>query len=686
MSDVLRILERYQNRNIAIYGLGIETQKLLEELGGRFRIVGLLDSYKQEGVIYGRRIISFAEAVHSHVTLILVVARPGSCKMIAGKIKEDCIKNGIDLLDVRGSNLCEEKKEAYDFVSVSGITRDELTKRIYEKEVISIDLFDTLVMRHTLFITDLFELVDLRLRQKGIEIADFARKRLGCEKELSVSHTPTLKEIYTKLAAENNVQEISPDDLVTLEWEIDCEQLVPRQEMCDLMREIQGAVIYIVTDMYYSKKQIERILQNTGIDFYTELLVSCEYGTGKQQGLFEILKEKLNGKSCLHIGDDRTADIESAKRHGLEACQVYSGIDLFEAVGYFGIWDDMKTLSDRLKAGMFVAKLFNSPFQFETQDRKIGITRARDIGFLLAAPMIADFTLWFRQQVRKFDLQNIWFCARDGYLIQRLYERLTGDFTSIYFLISRTAAIRAGIRDEDDIRYVEGMNFSGSLREQMQERFGIQLNDEQEGSIRNKTLSDYTDEILDWTKEYKKNYLQYIARLSVDNGSVALFDFVAKGTSQMFLGHIVPNHLKGLYFLQLEKENMEDKGLDIVSFYDAEDLKNSAIYEDYYIIETILTSDMPSLAAFDERGQAVYAKETRTVDEIRCVREIQEGIADYFATYLNLHAGEEPVINRKIDEKFLRLIHHLYICENRFTQMKVEDCFVNRFTDLSSLF
>lgn len=686
MSDVLRILERYQNRNIAIYGLGIETQKLLEELGGRFHIVGLLDSYRQEGTIYGHRIISFAEAVHSHVTLIMVVARPGSCKMIAGKIKEDCIKNGINLLDVRGNDLCEEKKEAYDFVNVSGITREELTRRICEKEIISIDLFDTLVMRNTLFITDLFELVDLRLRQKGIEIADFARKRLGCEKELSVSHTPTLREIYTKLVAENNVQGISPDDLVTLEWETDCEQLVPRQDMCDLMREIQGAVIYIVTDMYYSKKQIERILQNTGIDFYTELLVSCEYGTGKQQGLFEVLKEKLNGKSCLHIGDDRTADIESAKRHGLEACQVYSGIDLFEAVGYFGIWDDMKTLSDRLKAGMFVAKLFNSPFQFETQGRKIGITRARDIGFLLAAPMIADFTLWFRQQVRKFDLQNIWFCARDGYLIQRLYEKLTGDFASIYFLISRTAAIRAGIRDEDDIRYVEGMNFSGSLREQMQERFGIQLNDEQEEEIRNKTLLDYTDEILDGTKEYKKNYLQYIDRLSIDNGSVALFDFVAKGTSQMFLGHIVPNHLKGLYFLQLEKENMEDKGLDIVSFYDTEDLKDSAIYEDYYILETILTSDMPSLAAFDEKGQAVYAKETRTVDEIRCVREIQEGIADYFATYLNLHAGEEPIINRKIDEKFLRLIHHLYICENRFTQMKVEDCFVNRFTDLSSLF
>lgn len=153
----------------------------------------------------------------------------------------------------------------------------------------------------------------------------------------------------------------------------------------------------------------------------------------------------------------------------------------------------------------------------------------------------------------------------------------------------------------------------------------------------------------------------------------------------MFVANLVPNHLVGLYFLQLEKENMKDKGLDIISFYDVEHLYQSAIYEDYYILETALTSDMPSLTSFDADGKAIYSEEKRTADDMRCIRKMQEGIRDYFREYLKLHEGNLPVINRKADEKFLALIHHLEIHEKRFTKMKVEDIFVNRFTDLSSL-
>lgn len=43
----------------------------------------------------------------------------------------------------------------------------------------------------------------------------------------------------------------------------------------------------------------------------------------------------------------------------------------------------------------------------------------------------------------------------------------------MYWRTSRIAAIRAGVENEEDIRYVGNMKFSGSLFEQLEERLGL---------------------------------------------------------------------------------------------------------------------------------------------------------------------------------------------------------------------
>ena len=106
--------------------------------------------------------------------------------------------------------------------------------------------------------------------------------------------------------------------------------------------------------------------------------------------------------------------------------------------------------------------------------------------------MICDFVLWFRNQVEEYRLNNILFCARDGYLIKQLYDELCNSVSSLYFLTSRTAAIRSGMENEEDIRYVEDMKFSGSLSEQLEKRFGICV-DIADNRV---DLLDYKEEIL----------------------------------------------------------------------------------------------------------------------------------------------------------------------------------------------
>ncbi len=690
MFDLLKMLDQYKKSKIAIYGLGTETERVLTQIDQEFPVIGLLDGYREDGILYGKPIISLKKAIEAGVKLILVVARPGSCKAIAKRISKICKENKIDLIDVRGKNLCDLKKITYNFKAVDGVTREYLADIINKNEVVSIDLFDTVVMRKTLFPTDIFEMIDARLKERGIIIKDFCKKRLDSEKHVSRYTAPTLVEIYSYMRDTYSMNEITPSELAQMEWSTDCDLVIPRQEMCDFMSQVyrQGKDIYIVSDTYYTRNQLSRLLEKCGITFYTDIFASCEYKTGKTGQLFEIVKDKISGKSCVHIGDDSIADVENARKHGIVSCHIYSGMELLESVGYLGLWDSIDGLADRIKAGMFVANLFNSPFQFETTERKISVKKAYDIGYLFFAPIISDFVIWFEEQVKRYRLQNVLFCARDGYLIKKLYDELKGDSSSIYFLTSRTAAIRAGIEDEKDIEYVGEMKFSGATEEQLRERFGITASGEDDHSGMNQghvSLLDYSHEILEKASACRKNYKLYIDSLDMQEGDAAFFDFVAKGTSQMYLGRLMENHLKGMYFLQLEEEHMGDKGLDIIPFYKKEERDNSAIFENYYILETMLTSPMPSVKEFDEYGEPCYAKETRKDEDITCVLTAQEGIADYFKTFLQICPETERKVNRKIDELFLMLIHGISVLDHNFRNLKVEDPFFNRTTEVEDL-
>lgn len=688
MTDLSKILEPYKEDKIAIYGLGTETERVLNEIGRDFQIVGLLDGYREEGELYHKTIISLQYAVECQVKLILVVARPGSCRAIVKRIGAVCMENKIALIDVRGKNLCDQKQARYQFQGTDGISRAHLREQIDKHDVVSIDLFDTLVMRRTLFPTDIFDIVDCRLKEKGIVITDFSGRRLASEKYLAKSAAPTLVEIYSYMKTAYAITEVTPEELAKLEWQIDCELAVPRREMCSLCEEIyrEGKEIYIVSDTYYTKEQLIRLLEKCNIGFYQDIFASCEYKTAKTEGLFDQLKDRVTGKNVIHIGDDLVADIESAEKHGITACQIYSGIDLLEMTGYLGLWDHIEGITNRIKLGMFVARFFNNPFQFEAKEQKVAVKTAFDLGYLFAAPMISDFVIWFAKQVQKYDLQNVWLSARDGYLIKKLYDVLSGNASSVYFLTSRTAAIRAGVENEEDIRYVSGMKFSGTVEEELEERFGISERGKEDGDgTVAKSLIDYSQIILQKAVLNRNHYHTYMKQLQTKEGDIAFFDFVAKGTSQMYVQKLVSNHLKGFYFLQLEREYMQEKGLDIVAFYGKEEADNSGIYENYYILETILTSPLPSIKGFDEKGEPCYARETRGKEDIQCVLEMQDGVFDYFTTYLELCPKEETKIDKKIDECFLTLLHGIEIRDKKFIGLKVEDPFFNRMTDMEDL-
>ncbi len=222
------------------------------------------------------------------------------------------------------------------------------------------------------------------------------------------------------------------------------------------------------------------------------------------------------------------------------------------------------------------------------------------------------------------------------------------------------------------------MKYFGSEEESLKVRFGINSSDIRDMDDRNRA-------ILERSRKLRYNYHKYMQKLSVKDIPTAMFDFVAKGTSQLYLSRLFEHHMKGYYFLQLEPEFMADKGLDIEPFYTEAEKNESAIFENYYILETILTAPHPQTAEFDDGGEPVFCDETRSEQDIGCFMRAQEGIAQFFRDYLSIVPKKLRVQNKKLDEQMLSLINHVNILDEEFMSLTVEDPFFGRMTEIRNV-
>ena len=111
----------------------------------------------------------------------------------------------------------------------------------------------------------------------------------------------------------------------------------------------------------------------------------------------------------------------------------------------------------------------------------------------------------------------------------------------------------------------------------------------------------------------------------------------------------------------------------------------SAIFDDYYVLETIITSQEPSVDEFDDDGEPVFATESRDAEAIRCAMDIQEGIEAFFDDYIAIVPEEMRVINKGLDEALLTLIKKIRVKDEAFYRMVVEDPFFGRMTGIEDV-
>lgn len=308
-------------------------------------------------------------------------------------------------------------------------------KMLIEKsEVVSFDIFGTLLMRACASPEDVFDLV--WARYSGLPYTDgsfFRSKRVNACAELSQRQEPTLEEIYSSLDSFSDTEKTQLKQL-----ELDCEREVLLPSKCG--KELYDECvrlhkrIFITSDMYLSSDELEKLLRENGFNAFESVLVSCEYRKTKQTGeLYDVLLEKsaVPAGNILHIGDNFTSDYKNALRRGFNAL-------------YIGNKNIAKRLAQ--KAGIPRTPEMSLP---------LSLTSCKDLdddeklGYQVLGPILYGFAHWLHDNGD--EKKPLFFLARDSYLLRKAYLSLYPEADCRYLYLSRKSVTVPYLRDSSGL-------------------------------------------------------------------------------------------------------------------------------------------------------------------------------------------------------------------------------------------
>lgn len=629
--------------HIVIYGTGVHTQRLVEALPFG-TITGLMD-YKRTGEnLWGYPVLDYDEVAELGDAVIVILARNAVINVIYRRIEKFARDHGIDVYDINKNNLHDKRSEDIDSQFFS-LNETILREKIQKSSVITFDIFDTLINRCVLKPRDIFSVMDIEL--KGLTFS-FSKARIEAEDSFEIGYNPTIYEIYERIQVNVGISKVEADQLLQLELATEKRFFKRRESVCKLLTEAvdSGKRVYLISDMYFSKDMLVEILDSLGIHDYIDVFVSSEWRVSKQEGLFEVFLRQSGEKAgdCLHIGDNLFSDCHAAGQVGMETFQIYSVTDMLENGIYRKAIEKANTIEHNIVLGYFARMVYDSPFVGHDVEGRLKTSSVDKMTKSFIAPVLLKYVLWLVGRI-KSDFGCVLFPARDGYILQLLYEKVKCKLSamelpeSLYLYTSRRASMIAAAQNEEDIRNICYFPYSGDAVSLIRSRFGIELVKSSENTDLDGLIERYMEELLELCSGERENYLRYLSENHLlEYDRIAFVDFVAMGSVQEALQRILGKKLFGYYFLRRSGDEPRFINLEGESLYPVSgDFQIDAnIYKYYYFLENIVTSYEPSLITIDDSGNKLFYPESRDEEWMKMLKQVHESILTYADELLEL--------------------------------------------------
>lgn len=653
LQEFLSTFAFLKNEAVILYGTGQYTE-LLVRSPLPFRVIGLMDRRKTGTFCCGLPVLSEEEVRRSGCRYMILAANLSSVPAICRRIESFVRTCGITVYCMNGRRPLEELGEVSlppDWVR--GV--EELLAETEQYDVVSFDLFDTLIVRRCLLPERVFSLVERRAREAGLPLPeDFVSRRQAAERVLYHGGHPWyyLDDIYRWLEKANQLRPGAADQLQQLELAAELDMAQPRPDMVRLYRRLlaDGKRTIITTDMYLTDEQLRPLLKKCGLAG-AEVYVSCKCGGSKHLGtLFQVLRERFPGQRILHIGDNPRCDVENARKNEIGGALIPSAAAWAETLRIPGEPDScMYTL--------FAQRCFSSAFPLDGARKRIQIDSPEDMGYLFFGPLAAGYLAWLIDQVRKHKIDHILFVSRDGWLFYQLYQKLRQQCNNLpeasYFLTSRRCAGIASIKTEADAYFIfEEVCYNRGMRigEMLEKVYGIA------GDL--EPMAEYTvgelgtekswmcvqrhmKHILEHAALERTGYQRYIATQISHCSNPGMMNFVGRGVTQRCLQNILGQKLSGFYFaLEYDAAYILGEKASVFSWY-PEPLSThtgkSALAEQLLLGETIFSAPCGAVVSFSDSGKPIYEQTKR--ERVELINACHRGIEAYVGDILQIRGN-----------------------------------------------
>ena len=274
-------------------------------------------------------------------------------------------------------------------------------EQIDKYQIISFDIFGTLILRNVASPKDVFEIVERKCKEQNVPCPSrFVELRIDADKRAQELYhgCATIDEIYNQFEKiDHRVKDV--------EIEVEYDICTPNKRIVDLFHQCisKGKRVIIVSDMYLSSYSLNRMLEKCGITGYSKLYVSCETRACKGTGeLFTLVKreEVVNKEKIIHIGDNCLGDFIRPTSKGIHSTLLKcKHID---------------------KVGDITDSIINSTIINISNN----MNYAQALGCKNFGLLLLGFIKWLNKSMIEDEIEQVFFLARDGYIIQKAFKLL----------------------------------------------------------------------------------------------------------------------------------------------------------------------------------------------------------------------------------------------------------------------
>jgi FMN phosphatase YigB (HAD superfamily) len=304
-------------------------------------------------------------------------------------------------------------------------------------DLVTSDVFDTVVTRPVATPSDLFVELGRRLHDAGLlspEVSArvFASARIAAEhsarRRVAVSPTDvgaaecTLEEIWAELPDRWFTTE---QRAAALDAELGCEAdlLIANTELTDVFGDAaQRAVpVVLVSDTYLSPEQLRQVLAGCGIDLspIEAVVTSSAHRRGKAKGLLaEVIAARgVEPQRVVHIGDNERADLQTAIDLGAHAVAT----DLLRRERHLELPPPaIVAASEQLGTDGGVSAAIRSRLIADPT----GTDPAVQFGAGIAGPLVSGFARWAALEAAELGASTVHCLLREGATIAELMQRV----------------------------------------------------------------------------------------------------------------------------------------------------------------------------------------------------------------------------------------------------------------------